>query len=80
MVHLGTPVTTITCSLADPSSTNGHRVALVRWPDDTATGLPTGTVVYAVDGYDPACLLGVEVDGKPVPYSVRDIATGRTGC
>ena len=79
-VHLGAPVLTITCSLADPSSTNGHRVAYVPWPDGTATGLDIGTIVYAVDGHDPACLLGVEVNGRPEPYSVWDLATGRTGC
>ena len=71
-IRLGRPVTTIGCSLADPSSTEGNRVAPGPWPDGTATGLDRGTPMYAVHGTRPFCLLGVKQHTEVIVYVAVD--------
>jgi hypothetical protein len=73
-LRLGPVVTTVGCSLADPSATEGQRVAPGPWPDGTATGLPTGTRIHAVRGRDPSCLLAVARDPEVVAYVAVDLA------
>lgn len=71
---------TITCSLADPDSTGGMRIAPGAWPDGVATGLSTGTVIYRVDGHDPTCLLAVTVAGKVISYRAWNFETNSAAC
>lgn len=76
-IRLDHKITTVGCSLADPSSTNGHHIAPGQWPDRTATGLPEQTPLYAARNVNPACAVvarnrhesliyvAVGEDGKP---------------
>jgi hypothetical protein len=69
----GPAVTTVGCSLGDASVTDGQRLAPGPWPDGTATGLPSGTTLFALRGADPACVLGAERDSEVVAYVAVDL-------
>jgi len=56
---LGPKVTTITCSIAELTAANRNLVADGPWPNGTATFLPAGTAVFAIQGIDTRCQLGV---------------------
>ena len=55
----GEEVTTIACSI-EQISKGGKLLVPTPWPDRTATRLPVGTVVHAVPGEPPSCLLTAE--------------------
>ncbi len=56
---LGRPVTKVTCSISELTADNGNLVANGPWPNGTATFLPTGTQVFAIQGVQTRCELGV---------------------
>lgn len=73
-LRLGQRVTTVTCGLNDPPMAGvGKRLEPLPWPDGTATGLPTGTPIYAVQTVAPSCLLAVEQARKVTPYVAVDL-------
>jgi hypothetical protein len=72
-IRLDREVTTVGCSLSDPATTGGERLAPGPWPDGTATALPVGAALRAVRGVDPSCVLGVEHRGEVVAYVAVDL-------
>jgi hypothetical protein len=72
--QLGPVVTRIRCSLATADDTHAPPR---HFANDTATGLPTGTRVYAVKGFSPRCRLAAYVADKPHAYvAMQDTAGG----
>ncbi|WP_375431590.1 hypothetical protein [uncultured Friedmanniella sp.] len=68
---LGRPVTTVTCSIAELTADNGNLVENGPWPNGTATFLPTGTQVYAIQGVPTRCELGVRDTSNTADGSVK---------
>jgi hypothetical protein len=62
---LGSVVMTVTCQLDD-------RHEEVTRRDGTASFLPVGTPVHAVNGFDPRCRVAAEVDGHVHVYLAQD--------
>lgn len=69
---LGEPVTTVGCSVVEITEGGRWHVGPMPWPDRTATFLPSGTQLYAVQGVEPGCQLAAERDGRVVVYTALD--------
>ena len=81
-VRLGPVVTTVGCSIAELTENTGNRVAPGPWPDRTATGLASGTAVFAIRGVGSECRLAVPIDGVTKIYVAIDEHTvePKPGC
>lgn len=74
--RLGAEVTTIACTIGNISDKAGAGVPR-PWPDRTATLLPVGTPVYAVQGYSTSCALASR-EGTVVTLYLSDAPACRT--
>ena len=73
--QLGPVVARIRCSMATADDTHAPPR---HWANDTATALPAGTPVYAVEGFSPRCRLAAYVAGKPRAYLAMQETAGRS--
>ncbi len=77
--QLGQVVTLVGCNVGELTSATDRHVAPGRWPDRTATGLPTGAELRAIDGVPTACRLAAVVAGQVLVYAAVD-ADGEPSC
>lgn len=66
--ELGDEIARVTCTIADQSP-EYDRPAYRFWHEGNAGYLPLGTSLRAVEGHDPRCRIGANVDGETRVYA-----------
>lgn len=66
--ELGDEIARVTCTIADQSPDH-DRPAYRFWHEGNAGYLPLGTSLRAVEGHDPRCRIGANVDGETRIYA-----------